>query len=235
MDCLIGLKNIESNTIDLCITSPPYNLGNNHHTGNKRHNPYNDDLPEDEYQEMQIQVLNEIFRVLKPTGSLFYNHKNRIKKGRQITPYEWLLKTPFVIKQEIVWFNGSQNFDKIRFYPMTERVYWLAKSPKTKLFNAINHHDVFSRAEWKPVGTKGGHKRAFPEQMVRDIIRCFPYAKIVLDPYMGSGTVAVVAKEMGLDYIGFEITPEYVEMANQRIAEQANQDGKQLNKESEDD
>ena len=223
MDCLIGLKNIESNTIDLCITSPPYNLGNDHHTGNKRHDPYNDDLPEHEYQAMQIQVLNEIFRVLKPTGSLFYNHKNRIKKGKQITPYEWILKTPFVIKQEIVWFNGSQNFDKIRFYPMTERVYWLAKSPKTKLFNAINHHDVFNRGEWKPVGTKGGHKRAFPEQMVRDIIQCFPDAKIVLDPYMGSGTVAVVAKEMGLDYIGFDITPEYVEMANQRIAEQANQ------------
>lgn len=212
-----------SNTIDLCITSPPYNLGNDHHTGNKRHNPYNDDLPEEEYQEMQIQVLNEIFRVLKPTGSLFYNHKNRIKKGRQITPYEWILKTPFIIKQEIVWVNRSQNFDKIRFYPWTERVYWMAKSPSTKLVNNINHCDVFDWNEWKPVGTKGGHKRAFPEQMVRDIIQCFPDAKIVLDPYMGSGTVAVVAKEMGLDYIGFEIIPEYVEMANQRIAEQANQ------------
>ena len=223
MDCLIGLKNIESNTIDLCITSPPYNLGNDHHTGNKRHNPYNDDLPEEEYQEMQIQVLNEIFRVLKPTGSLFYNHKNRIKKGRQITPYEWILKTPFIIKQEIVWVNRSQNFDKIRIYPWTERVYWMAKSPSTKLVNNINHCDVFDWNEWKPVGTKGRHKRAFPEQMVRDIIQCFPDAKIVLDPYMGSGTVAVVAKEMGLDYIGFEIIPEYVEMANQRIAEQANQ------------
>jgi site-specific DNA-methyltransferase (adenine-specific) len=223
MDCLIGLKNIESNTIDLCITSPPYNLGNDHHTGNKRHNPYNDDLPEHEYQAMQIQVLNEIFRVLKPTGSLFYNHKNRIKKGKQITPYEWILKTPFTIKQEIVWVNRSQNFDKIRFYPWTERVYWMTKSPSTKLVNNINHCDVFDWNEWKPVGTKGGHKRAFPEQMVRDIIQCFPDAKIVLDPYVGSGTVAVVAKEMGLDYIGFDITPEYVEMANQRIAEQANQ------------
>jgi len=223
MDCLIGLKNIESNTIDLCITSPPYNLGNDHHTGNKRHNPYNDDLPEDEYQEMQIQVLSEIFRVLKPTGSLFYNHKNRIKKGKQITPYEWILKTPFTVKQEIVWVNRSQNFDKIRFYPWTERVYWMTKSPSTKLVNNINHCDVFDWNEWKPVGTKGGHKRAFPEQMVRDIIQCFPDAKIVLDPYVGSGTVAVVAKEMGLDYIGFDITPEYVEMASQRIAEQANQ------------
>lgn len=223
MDCLKGLKNIGSNTIDLCITSPPYNLGNDHHTGNKRHNPYNDDLPEHEYQAMQIQVLSEIFRVLKPTGSLFYNHKNRIKKGQQITPYEWLLKTPFTIKQEIVWVNRSQNFDKIRFYPWTERVYWMSKSPNTKLVNSINHYDVFDWNEWKPVGTKGGHKRAFPEKMVRDIIQCVPNAKTVLDPYMGSGTVAIVAKEMGLDYIGFDIKPEYAAMANQRLAEQANQ------------
>jgi site-specific DNA-methyltransferase (adenine-specific) len=218
MDCLVGLKRINSNSIDLCITSPPYNLGNDHHTGNKRHNPYNDDLPEHEYQAMQIQVLNEIFRVLKPTGSLFYNHKNRIKKGQQITPYEWLLKTRFVIKQEIVWVNRSQNFDKIRFYPWTERVYWMAKSPQTKLVNNINHYDVFDWNEWKPVGTKGGHKRAFPEQMVRDIIACVPDAKTVLDPYMGSGTVAVVAKELGLNYIGFEIDKDYFEAAQNRIA-----------------
>jgi len=151
------LKEFPDESVDLVITSPPYNLGNDHHTGNKRHQAYNDDMREREYQEWQIKVLSELHRVLRPEGSLMYNHKNRIKKGRQITPYEWLLKTPFVIKQEIVWFNGSQNFDKIRFYPMTERVYWLAKSPKTKLFNTINHHDVFNRGEWKPVGTKGGH------------------------------------------------------------------------------
>ena len=54
-----------------------------------------------------------------------YQHKNRIKKGVQISPYEWI-KSLF-IKQEIVWINES-NFDKIRFYPFTERVYWLTKS-----------------------------------------------------------------------------------------------------------
>lgn len=137
------MKSIPDGSVDLIITSPPYNLGNTHHTGTKRHKAYDDNLPEKEYQEWQIQVLNECWRVLKDMGSMIYNHKNRIKNGVQITPYEWLLKTKFIIKQELVWFNRSQNFDKIRFYPMTERVYWLAKSPKTKLFNAINHHDLF--------------------------------------------------------------------------------------------
>ena len=216
-DCLEILKTIESESVDIVFTSPPYNLGNGHHTGNKRHKAYNDDMPENEYQQWQIDVLNECFRVLKSDGSLIYNHKNRIKKGVQITPYQWLLKTPFIIKQEIVWFNGSQNFDKIRFYPMTERIYWLSKTPNTKLYNAINHHDLFGKDEWKAVGTKGGHTRAFPEKMVEDILSCFPKAKTVLDPFAGSGTVGVVCKKISKDYILIEKDENYIKLINERL------------------
>ena len=179
VDCLKGLSLLPDNSVDLCITSPPYNLGNTHHTGNKRHCPYNDDLPEPVYQSMQIEVLSHIHRILKP--------------------------------------DGSQNFDKIRFYPMTERVYWLTKSRTTKLFNAINHHDLFTRIDWPPVGTKVLHTRAFPEQMVSDILSCFPKAVVILDPYMGSGTTAVCAKKSGKTFIGFELNPEYHRIAINRL------------------
>jgi site-specific DNA-methyltransferase (adenine-specific) len=216
-DCLELMKDIPDKSIDIVFTSPPYNLGNGHHTGNIRHKAYNDNLPEKEYQEWQIAVLNECYRILKDKGSLIYNHKNRIKNGVQITPYEWLLKTSFTIKQELVWFNGSQNFDKIRFYPMTERIYWLAKSPKIKLFNAINHHDLFDRKEWKAVGTRGEHTRAFPEKMVEDILKCFPEASVVLDPFAGSGTVGVACKNTGRNYILIEKEPEYVEIIKKRL------------------
>lgn len=223
-DCVKGMRdNIPNNSIDLIITSPPYNLGKKHHTGNnyfKSYSAYSDNLPESEYQQWQIDVLNECFRVLKDDGSLWYNHKNRIVKGKQISPYEWLYKTNFTIKQEIVWFNQSQNFDKIRFYPMTERVYWLTKSPDTKMFNVINHHDVFDRKDWKPVGTRSEFKRAFPEKMVDDILQCFPDSKVVLDPFMGSGTVAVSCVKNNKEYIGFEIDTAYCDMANRRINEQ---------------
>lgn len=216
-DCLEVMKNIPSESVDLVLTSPPYNLGNTHHTGNKRHKAYEDNLPEKDYQEWQVKVLQECYRVLKETGSLIYNHKNRIKQGVQISPYEWLFKTDFIIKQEVVWFNGSQNFDKIRFYPMTERVYWLAKSPKTKLFNAINHHDLFGKEDWKAVGTRGQHTRAFPEKMVSDFLLCFPKAEIVLDPFMGSGTTGVSCKGLNRSFIGIEKNPEYFEIAKERI------------------
>jgi len=217
MDCLEGMKIIPDESVDLIFTSPPYNLGNQHHTGNNRFKPYTDDLPEEEYQKWQLKVLTECYRILKPNGSMWYNHKNRIKKGRQITPYEWLLKSQFVIKQEIIWFNGSQNFDKIRFYPMTERLYWLAKSPKTTLQNVLNHHDVFTRAEWKPEGTKSEFKRAFPVKMVQDILSCFPKAETVLDPFMGSGTTAISCINTNRNYIGFELNKEYYEIAKNRI------------------
>ena len=216
-DCLEVMKQLPSNSVDLVLTSPPYNLGNTHHTGNNRHKAYEDNLPEKDYQEWQIEVLQECYRVLKETGSLIYNHKNRIKQGVQISPYEWLFKTDFIIKQEVVWFNGSQNFDKIRFYPMTERVYWLAKSPKTKLFNAINHHDLFGKEDWKAVGTRGQHTRAFPEKMVSDFLLCFPEAEIVLDPFMGSGTTGLACKNLNRKFIGIEKDAGYFEIAKERI------------------
>lgn len=217
-DTLTILKTLPDAFVDITITSPPYNLGSDHHLstvkGRRNLNPYDDNLPEQEYQSQQIEVLNELYRITKPTGSIIYNHKNRIRNGRTITPYEWILKTNWVLKQELVWFNRSQNFDKIRFYPMTERLYWLAKDPKTKLHNAISHHDLF---DWKPVGTSAAHTRAFPEAMVSDLLQCFPNSQLVLDPYMGSGTTAVVARNMDKDYLGIELNPDYIDIARKRL------------------
>ena len=216
-DCLSLLKKVSDNTIDLTITSPPYNLGVKHHTGNNVFNAYDeykDDLPEDEYQLKQIEVLNEIYRATKEGGSIMYNHKNRIKNGKQITPYEWLLKTEWTLKQEVVWFNGSQNFDKCRFYPMTERIYWLSKGTNTNFINAINQHDLIKdTAE----GTDKEHKRAFPVKLARRFIICFPDAELVFDPYMGSGTTAIAALNEKRNYIGAEISKKYFDLANKRI------------------
>lgn len=221
-DCLALMKQMPDNSVDLIITSPPYNLGKQHHTGNNRfksYSQYDDNMPEELYQRWQIEILNECFRILKTSGSMFYNHKNRIRDGVQIEPYKWIYSTPFIVKQEIIWQNGSQNFDKIRFYPMTERVYWLVKDKKTKMLNTINHHDIFTRAEWQPAKTKGEFKRAFPVEMPQDIISCFPNAEIVLDPFMGSGTTGVACVNTGRNFIGIEIDAKYFEIAKKRIEE----------------
>lgn len=209
------MKSIPDKAVDLVITSPPYNLGNGHHTGTTKTQAYSDNLPEKEYEKQQIDVLTELYRIVKDDGSIIYNHKNRIKNGQSMTPYKWLLQTPWIIKQELVWFNGSQNFDKIRFYPMTERLYWMAKRPDTVLYNALNHHDVF---KWEAVGADGEHTRAFPAQMVESLLLCFPNALTILDPYSGSGTTCYVARALHRNFIGVEKEKKYCQIAETRLS-----------------
>ena len=213
-----GFKKIQNGTVDLIITSPPYNLGGKFHTGNIRYNKaynlYNDNLPEQEYQEKQVEFLNACYDKLQDGGSMFYNHKPRIKNGVCTHPLEWVLKSNFILKQEIVWKNRSQNFDKIRFYPFTERVYWLVKNPKTKLHNKVGLSDVW---EFKNVKRHKVHKATFPIDMPKAIISCFEDAKLILDPYMGIGTTAKAVLELNKedgkqrDFIGFEIDKLYID------------------------
>jgi len=213
-DCMELMKDIPDGSVDLVLTSPPYNLGSNHHTGNRKHNPYCDNMDESEYQQWQINILNECCRILKDNGSILYNHKNRIKAGVQITPYQWLLKTNLIIKQELVWFNGSQNFDKIRFYPMTERIFWLSKNINTDFYNTINRHDLFN---WEAEGIDKQHTRAFPLKMAKELICCFPNAKIVLDCFSGSGTTAMACIDLDRSYICIEKDKDYYEASLKRI------------------
>ena len=76
-DTLKMLQKIDSDYFDLGITSPPYNKKNNQGEIIKKveYDNYNDNQPEEIYQQHQIEVLNEIYRTIKPGGSFFYNHK----------------------------------------------------------------------------------------------------------------------------------------------------------------
>jgi len=216
-DCLVTMNRMEDNYIDLTITSPPYNLGKKHHTENNvfdAYDEYNDNLPEKEYQEWQIKVLNELFRVTKEGGSVMYNHKNRIKEGKQITPYEWILKTNWTIKQELVWFNKSSNMDKCRFYPFTERIYWLSKGVETNFFNIINQHDLIKDL---PAGADMEHKRSFPLKLAQRFVLCFPDAEIIYDCFMGSGTTAIASLKEKRNFIGSEISKNYCSIAEKQI------------------
>ena len=215
-DCMEFMQDQPDKSFDLVITSPPYNLGDIHHTGGKRKKHYQDNLPEQEYQKQQINVLNELRRIIKPIGSLFYNHKNRIRNGLTISPLEWILKTKWTLKQEIVWRNGSQNFDKIRAYPMTERIYWLADS-KVIMENNTGLSDCMLESNWPPMGTHHEHGRAFPLKMVTQILHCFPTTRKVFDPYLGFATTAIASYYFGVDFVGCEIDKDYYDAAVERF------------------
>ena len=218
-DCLELMKDIPDKSIDLVITSPPYNIGNMHSNHIKYGTYSGNNMQEGEYQEWQIKVLNECFRILKDNGSMFYNHKVRIKNGKAIHPMEWILKSDFILKQEITWDMGkSANCDKIRFFPFSERIYWLVKDNKTKIYNKLNLSDVW-RVVPKHKRKDIGHIAIMPIEIVLNILESIPYneSTIVLDNFMGSGTTGVACINTNRNFIGIELDEDYFNIAKERI------------------
>jgi modification methylase len=233
-DVLEGLRQLDDESVDLIITSPPYNKAGLNGVLKKGKRTWVttidyggdvnvDKMNESEYEDWQIAVLNECFRVLKPDGSMFYNHKNRIAtgKGEIVSPYKWLFKTKFKIRQEIIWDRTStNNVQNCRYLPTTEKIFWLTKSARPKFVR--NKMSKYKTEVWDfnfLNNTK--HPAPFPIELPDAIISCIPHDKplLVLDPFMGSGTVAVSAVKHDCNYIGFDKFEEYVDMANKRIKE----------------
>ena len=115
----------------------------------------------------------------------------------------------------------SPNCDKIRFFPFSERVYWLTKNAKTKIYNVNKLSDV-----WRVVPThkrkETGHIAVMPKE-IADIVLQSVEGNVVLDPFMGSGTTAIAAINTERNFIGFELNKEYFEIAQNRIKERQNE------------
>lgn len=240
-DCLDGLKQLDDNSIDLVVTSPPYNMGETNlgenalWTSKVDYDTYTDSREEDEYQEWQIEILNEIHRVLKPGGSLFYNHKVRSRNNIGILPSTWLLKSKLVFRQLIIWNRSlSVNVNLSHFLPNTELIYWMTKGNENVRFSRQRYSDrgnigVLGEV-WNINIEKGNkHPAPFPVELVDRIIPSILGTDemkkklgniTVLDPFMGSGTTAISAQKHGCNWIGFELSPKYKEMAEKRIREE---------------
>lgn len=234
MNCMEALKKLEDNSIDLIITSPPYNKGGEkgeraNTKGSMWHssihyNTYDDNMPEEEYQEWQVEFLNECFRVLKPTGSLFYNHKVRVHNNIGIHPMIWISKTKLLLRQVITWDRiGSVNVNGCSYIPTTEQFYWLTKSNKNVRFS----RQTTATEVWRmPHDMNNSHPAPFPiglpDLIIKDVLgdkkmRATLGNITVLDPFMGSGTTAMAAIKNGCNWIGFDIDKKYKEMAYNRI------------------
>ena len=227
-DCLELMREIPDASIDLVVTSPPYNkrghsganlAGRNWKAGDIDYGVFNDDMPEPEYQSWQLRILDEIYRVLVDGGSLFYNHKNRVKNYALTSPLVWLLKSPLTLRQEIIWDRGSApDINPRRFYPSTERIYWMFKGEKPKYFNAAsaNYKEVWRiNQEYN-----NEHPAPFPVEIAKRCIEaCSRDGDLILEPFAGSGSTLLAAKELGRNAIGIEINPQYFEIAQRRIAE----------------
>ena len=226
-DTIELMRQIPEGSVDLVITSPPYNLKNS--TGNgmkdgrggkwanaalqRGYTHHNDCMPHDEYVKWQRNCLAEMFRIIPEDGAIFYNHKWRVQGGLLQDRQD--IVGGFPVRQIIIWKRkGGFNFNAGYFVPTYEVIYLIAK-PKFVLARKANAHgDVWEFMQ----EMNNEHPAAFPVDLIDRIVSSTD-AKIILDPFMGSGTTALSAINFGRSYIGIDISPEYCDMARDRIKE----------------
>jgi len=227
-DALTELSRLETGSIDLIVADPPYNLGKNY--GN------NLDLKDrTEYNVFTKQWLSEAHRILKPGGSLYCFMGVKFIAKLYVMLEEELLMTP---QGWITWHYTQGMGRKRGFSPRHEDILWFSKGPEAtfnlddvripqKYFRKRNNmaganpgdvwqfsHVHYCAAERLP------HPTQKPEALLERIISASSNpGDTVLDPFLGSGTTARVSQILGRSSVGFDINPDYVEMAEKRLKE----------------
>lgn len=241
MDCLEALNNINYPTIDLTVTSPPYNIGKE----------YEKVLELERYLDWSKKWINKIYDVTKPDGALLLNigYVEVEGKGKAV-PLPYLLwdKSKFYLIQEIVWNYGAGVACKKQLSPRNEKILWFVKNQNNYVFNLddIRDKDVKYPNQkkngklrcntlgknpsdvWQIAKVTSGYNRASPERtphpaqfpmdLIERTIKGFSnVGDLICDPFMGSGTVAEVALRHNRKFIGFEINKTYCEYAIKRV------------------
>ncbi|SFM26688.1 modification methylase [Nitrosomonas nitrosa] len=224
-DSLQVMRSMPSESIDLAITSPPYNLKNSTGNGMKDgrggkwsnaallngYTNHHDCMPHNKYVSWQRDCLTEMLRLIKDDGAIFYNHKWRVQAGLLQDRQD--IVQGFPVRQIIIWRRkGGINFNKGYFLPTYEVIYMITKPKFTLSKGANSHGDIWEFQQERD----NAHPAPFPVALIERIISS-TNAKIVLDPFMGSGTTAIAARNLERQFIGIDISPEYCEMAQDRI------------------
>lgn len=224
-DCIKVMQRMPDKSIDLVVTSPPYNLKNSTGNGMKDgrggkwanaalqngYSNHDDCMPHEKYVAWQKKCLEEMMRLLTNDGAIFYNHKWRVQDGLLQDRQD--IVSGFPVRQIIIWHrNGGINFNKGYFLPTYEVIYLIAKKGFKLAPKANARGDVWEFGQ----ELNNPHPAPFPVELIERIVGSTT-ADIILDPFMGSGTTAIAAKKLGRKYIGIDISPEYCKTAEDRI------------------
>ncbi len=232
------LKTIPSKTFDLVFADPPYNLQLEKKLSrpdNSKVNGVTDKWDQfesfDTYDNFCKEWLNECKRVLKNDGSIWvigsYHNIFRIGYHMQNIGY-WILN-------DVIWRknNPMPNFKGTRFTNAHETLIWACKNKKSKYtFNYQSlkclNDDLQMRSDWilpicngseriKKDGKKV-HSTQKPESLLhRVLLASTNKGDFVFDPFLGTGTTAIVAKKIGRNYFGIEKEKKYFKAAKQRL------------------
>lgn len=245
-DCLEGMKRLPDESVDLTITSPPYNVGKNYGNG------YNDRIEPKSYFLFLKNVFGEIFRLTKIGGRVclnvpFIGNSYFSKKSTHLQfyplPYiEMLQSIEWTFRDFVIWVKTRQPENPNNFCGnSTGWGSWLSpSSPYLRCFaeailifhkknKKLQHKGktdlskeeflTYTKNIWYfPAESKRRHPAPFPLELPLRCIKLYSYLNdVILDPFLGSGTTALAAEQLGRHYIGFEVNPEYCEMAKRRL------------------
>jgi len=230
-DCIEGMKMIPSNSIDLILTDPPFGLKMKHgNTSNYNRKAsrvlqgYNEVQPRD-YQDFSHKWISEASRILKNAGNMFifsgYNHLKEILIALDDNHLQYV--------NQLIWNYPFGVYTKRRFVAAHYNCLYYCKNDKMRRFyrdarfpdTKEQYHDMQSvwtiKREYWTGEIKTPNK--LPAEIIRKIIQYTTNCQndIVFDPFLGSGQVAVVAKQMNRRYSGFEIVKEYYDFAQGRL------------------
>ena len=220
-DAVHSMKNIESSSIDLAITSPPYNMkdkckkwGDYNGRALKISTAYDaneDCLTRNKYVSWQRECLSEMMRIIKDDGAIFYNQKWRVREGILMDCSD--IVKDFPVRQIIIWDRSSgTNFCQRYFLPTYEVIYMITKRDFKLRKKANSFKDV-----WRITTERNpNHPAPFPLEIPDRILKS-TYAKSVIDPFSGSGTTACAAIKNGINYIGIEKSEKYRKDSISRI------------------
>lgn len=215
-DALALMPQIPDGAIDLIVTDPPFAIDFKAHRLNYNRKGSNvlegyREIPEEEYRAFTRQWIREAARVLAPEGSMYvFSGWNRL---RDIL--EGIDDAGLTTVNHLIWKYQFGVFTKKKYVTSHYHILFAVKDPKRYTFNKVDHYPedvwVINREYWKG-------KKKTPTKLPRDLVRkILLYSSnegdVVFDPFLGSGTVAVVARQEGRHFLGFELVPDYCAFA----------------------
>lgn len=221
-DCLGLMKMMPDDSVDLTITSPPYNVGTNNMTEAKYGAKEKDSMTPLQYAEWLNKVVEECVRVTK--NYVFFNIQ--MLSANRLPIIDLLHNQQKYFKEVFVW-NKSQVAPAIEpgvVNSKFEFVFVFSKhNPQKRKFD----HSFFPQGSVNNVidGRNASqneyadeHKATFPLYLPGFFIKNFSVKdEIIFDPFMGTGTTAFAAREAGRQYFGIDIDPEYCKLAEERL------------------
>lgn len=242
-DCLKVLPTLEDKSVDLIVTSPPYNVG-------KDYGIYKDNLEFSDYYKFTEKWIKECFRVNKIGGRICINiplvANVNFKKGEQLETFidkfiPILNKVGYTLRETIIWLKAIDDSGDTFCGNNTAWGSWLSPSnPYCRSFSEfilvahkkeakLQHKGKsdltreeflkFSKNVWvMRAETKNIHIAQFPEELPYRCIKFYSFiGDTVLDLFLGSGTTMKVARDLGRNCIGIEINPEYIKICKKRL------------------